>query len=213
MASYIVALVSECVPRPHRPHRPHPTPAPLTVYARPVLCLQVRLSSAGDWLLTVVGTLAAMVHGAAFPVAMFIFGDITNAFVSHSVSRDLAQSQSVVVGGRSIANITDGVVNCTETYLPGNFTLSQLLAQLISSQYTCLDNSSFIAEINMLIYIFIGIACGAFLMAVIQVWALQTAGERQVQRLRLQYYHAVLRQDVAWFDRNSSGELSNTISE
>lgn len=163
-----------------------------------------------------VGTAAAIAHGAAFPIAMLIFGDITNAFVNHDASRELANSNTVNFSGLTVRNITGGVVNCSTTYLPGtelNFTLSDLLARLISDQFSCLESDEFIAEVNRLTYIFIGIACGAFLVAIIQTWTFQTAAERQVYRLTLRFYRAVLRQDVSWFDVNPAGEISTAISE
>ena len=41
----------------------------------------------------------------------------------------------------------------------------------------------------------------------------QTACERQLYKIRLNYYRAILRQDIGWFDGNPSGELASRLSE
>ena len=54
---------------------------------------------------------------------------------------------------------------------------------------------------------------GVFLASYIQVFFYQTACERQLYKIRLYYYRAILRQDIGWFDSNPSGELASRLSE
>jgi hypothetical protein len=42
-----------------------------------------------DWLLIITGLLCAIIHGAALPGAMFVFGDLTNLFFNHNISRQI----------------------------------------------------------------------------------------------------------------------------
>lgn len=37
--------------------------------------------------------------------------------------------------------------------------------------------------------------------------------ERQVNKLRREFLKAILRQEIAWFDENQSGELTSRLSE
>lgn len=39
------------------------------------------------------------------------------------------------------------------------------------------------------------------------------ASERQVLKIRREFFKAILRQDMAWFDSNPSGELTTRLSE
>ena len=41
----------------------------------------------------------------------------------------------------------------------------------------------------------------------------QLAAERQVYKIRLLFYQAILRQNIGWFDSNPSGELSSRLTE
>lgn len=202
------------------------------------------------------GALAAIIHGAAFPVAMLIFGDITNAFVDHAVTMrvvndpdvqvtisgyELSVDMDALTGGRVECTTTCtlvpffGHINCDPPYNDVNFTLlsspeisdntsfspdfnltltlEAVLKEAISDRTECLDDSDFISDINFYIYIFIGIAGGAFLAAYVQIWLFQLAEKRQVHKIRLRVYQAVLRQDIAWFDVHSAGELSSWLTE
>ena len=78
---------------------------------------------------------------------------------------------------------------------------------------TCLDEDGFIAGINVFVYVFIGIAVGVFTFAYLEISLFQTACERQVKKIRLAFYKAILRQEVGWFDANPSGELASRIAE
>jgi ABC-type multidrug transport system fused ATPase/permease subunit len=37
------------------------------------------------------------------------------------------------------------------------------------------------------------------------------AGENQARRIRTQYFRAIMRQDVGWFDATSTGELTTRM--
>ena len=202
------------------------------------LPLQFSYATCLDWFLILLGTVGAVLHGIAFPISMNIFGDIANAFVNHDSSRELVQLTAVTCPGFNATSLTrnspfisnfstlvggDEMVNCAGTFtfnsptLPGtlcaNFTLDEVLKNSVSTQTSCLDNGLFIDEVNRQIYIFLGIAFGALLVAIAEVWFFQTAAERQVHRIRLSYYKAILRQDIAWFDSNPTGEVASRLSK
>ena len=64
-----------------------------------------------------------------------------------------------------------------------------------------------------MVYLFLLLALITFTLGSFQVSFIQWACERQVHKIRLAYYRAVLRQDVGWFDLNPSGELSSRLNE
>ena len=171
--------------------------------------------------------MCAVLHGGALPVSMLVFGNVTNAFVYYTNSRDLATGQYAQL---NLTPVTNNSLDCGATYdasgdpglayallalniNPIAFTLSDVVKAVVSNSSQCLDDTSFISEINQLIYEFLGIAGGSFVLGFIQVTLFQLACERQVYKLRLRYYRAILRQDIAWVDGKSAGEIASHISE
>ena len=194
-----------------------------------------------DWILMIVGTLVAIAHGVAFPGAMLVFGEITNAFVNHEATNTLANDRSIPIP----ITFNDTNIECNANFrgfygddidcdLPFDtssefftcsvnlssellasivFDLESVLRQTVSNRSDCLNNDDFISEIDFNIYIFLGIAGGAFLAGFIQVWLYQLAAKRQTHTIRLRYFRAILYQDIGWFDVNRSGELTSRLSE
>ncbi|KAG7302029.1 hypothetical protein JYU34_013484 [Plutella xylostella] len=58
--------------------------------------------------------------------------------------------------------------------------------------------------------------CGVFLLGAVcnfgRVYLMSISGQRMTQTLRKQVYTAILRQETAWFGKNSTGELVNRLS-
>ena len=182
-----------------------------------------------------VGTLAAILHGAIFPGAMILFGDITNALVDYTTTRTLVTNPSfpipILTGGNGSATsttivnfllLTNGSIDCSASYdtppdlvylLNSTFTLDDFLRLFLSNQLSCLGEAEFIRLVNTLVYIFVGLALASFLFGSVQLTTFQLACESQVLRMRLKYYRALLRQNIAWFDSNQTGEITNKLSE
>lgn len=77
----------------------------------------------------------------------------------------------------------------------------------------CVLGDVFIDKINDVVFTLIGISVIVWIGAYAHVGLFRASAERQIQKIRLCYYQAVLKQDIAWFDAHSSGELANRISE
>ncbi|KAJ3172722.1 ATP-binding cassette, sub-B (MDR TAP), member 4 [Geranomyces variabilis] len=58
---------------------------------------------------------------------------------------------------------------------------------------------------------FVALAVGLFILAYIQMSFLMIAGENQAKRIREEYFKALLRQDIGWFDGVSTGELTTRM--
>ncbi|MBN3305635.1 MDR1 protein, partial [Amia calva] len=54
---------------------------------------------------------------------------------------------------------------------------------------------------------------GVFLAAYVQVACWTIAAGRQVKRLRKMFFHAIVRQEIGWFDLNETGELNTRLTE
>ena len=84
----------------------------------------------------------------------------------------------------------------------------------------CYSDDSFIFGLGgvdgilWMIYLFLMLAGTVFVLGVIQVALMQLSTERQIYKMRLAYYKAVLKQDIGWFDVNGyTGELANVLNQ
>lgn len=157
-----------------------------------------------------VGTLCAIAHGSALPLLFLFFGDLINNFLSEEISSLIAQN---------VSNLTGMEINCSSVFNVTFDSVTLVDATITSIQESqqfntkCLLGSDFISNINTIVYIMVGIAVTVFIVAVVQVASYQLAAERQVHTIRLKYYRSIMRQDIAWFDDNRTGELVNRLSE
>ena len=60
------------------------------------VCIQFRYATGLDWLLMIIGTLVAILHGFVLPIALLVLAFLTDAFVFREVSRKVANIQYFV---------------------------------------------------------------------------------------------------------------------
>ena len=202
------------------------TPVPSSL---PLSQLQFRYATAFDLLLLLVGTLLSILQGCGLPLMVILFGGVTNAFINQAATQDfvtpnssLAVSCASTVSNTSniplndfvdalSRNITTGAVDCEAEAF--GVTLDDLLQICFTNHSQCLPDDRFIAVINQQVLWFVALAVAVLVAGFVQISFFQVACERQVNRIRLYYYRAVMRQDIGWFDGNPSGELSSRLSE
>ncbi|XP_075414573.1 ATP-dependent translocase ABCB1 [Tenrec ecaudatus] len=140
-----------------------------------------RYSNWLDKLYMLLGTLAAIIHGAALPLMMLVFGNMTDSF------GDLAEKKNSSDFEQSNPNFT-GYMNNTEDI------------------YSKLEK-----DMTEFAYYYSGIGAGVLVAAYFQVsfWCL--AAGRQVYKIRKQFFHAIMRQEIGWFDVHDVGELNTRL--
>ncbi|XP_022358801.1 multidrug resistance protein 1-like, partial [Enhydra lutris kenyoni] len=138
-----------------------------------------RYSNWLDKLYMLVGTMAAIIHGAALPLMMLVFGDMTDSFANASIP----------------GNIT--FINATNGSNPNEASFFNILE----------------AEMTTYAYYYSGIGAGVLVAAYIQVsfWCL--AAGRQILTIRKQFFHAIMRQEIGWFDVHDVGELNTRLTD
>ncbi|NP_001029122.1 egg permeability glycoprotein [Strongylocentrotus purpuratus] len=57
------------------------------------------------------------------------------------------------------------------------------------------------------------LGCGVLALAYFQVVLWDVAAERQIHKVRLRFFHAILRQEIAWFDVHKGGELNTRLAD
>nr|AAB69423.1 P-glycoprotein [Homo sapiens] len=137
-----------------------------------------RYSNWLDKLYMVVGTLAAIIHGAGLPLMMLVFGEMTDIFANAGNLEDLMSN----ITNRSDINDTGFFMNLEE-------------------------------DMTRYAYYYSGIGAGVLVAAYIQVsfWCL--AAGRQIHKIRKQFFHAIMRQEIGWFDVHDVGELNTRLTD
>uniref|UniRef100_A0A286XSX1 ATP binding cassette subfamily B member 1 n=1 Tax=Cavia porcellus TaxID=10141 RepID=A0A286XSX1_CAVPO len=66
---------------------------------------------------------------------------------------------------------------------------------------------------NVYAYYYTGIGAGVLIAAYIQVsfWCL--AAGRQIHKIRTQFFHAIMKQEIGWFDVHDAGELNTRLTD
>ncbi|XP_042540423.1 ATP-dependent translocase ABCB1 [Dipodomys spectabilis] len=129
-----------------------------------------------DRLYMILGTLAAVIHGAALPIMMLVFGEMTDSFAN---------------AGSSLPNATQSNVYLNKT---------DILEKLEQ-------------DMTKYAYYYTGIGAGVLVAAYIQVsfWCL--AAGRQINKIRKEFFHAIMKQEIGWFDVHDVGELNTRLTD
>ncbi|XP_067109328.1 bile salt export pump [Osmerus mordax] len=142
----------------------------------------------------VVGGLCALVHGAASPLMLLVYGMMTNTFVAYELEV------------QELSNPNKTCINNTIAWTNG-------------SQFVTSDNGTVLcgvdieAQMTMFAYYYVGIGVGVLIVSYFQIALWVTAAARQIQRIRKTYFRKIMRMEIGWFDCNSVGELNTRISD
>nr|CAB3219616.1 multidrug resistance protein 1A-like [Phallusia mammillata] len=155
-----------------------------------------RYADGVDYLLLVIGTISAAIHGVSMPVMFIFFGDLTTSFVSFG-SVFAGNLSTNTLTPEQVQNLTDSgyAVGCNGILVPPSPTL---------------DLNTIITDIAIKFSV---IAAAVWIFGGLQVtcWALQAV--RQINKIRLSFFHSILRQDIGFFDLNSAGELNTRLAD
>uniref|UniRef100_A0A3Q1EGM2 ATP-binding cassette, sub-family B (MDR/TAP), member 11a n=1 Tax=Acanthochromis polyacanthus TaxID=80966 RepID=A0A3Q1EGM2_9TELE len=153
-----------------------------------------RFATWKDTVMMVVGSFCALVHGAASPLMLLVYGMMTNTFVAYEL-----EAQELKDPNKTCINKTIYWTN--------------------GSIYETAENSTvdcgvdIEAQMTMFAYYYIGIGLGVLVLSYFQIYLWVFAAARQIQRIRKTYFRKVMRMEIGWFDCNSVGELNTRISD
>uniref|UniRef100_A0A8C4ZIA8 ATP-binding cassette, sub-family B (MDR/TAP), member 11a n=1 Tax=Gadus morhua TaxID=8049 RepID=A0A8C4ZIA8_GADMO len=145
-----------------------------------------RFASRQDSVMMVVGGVCALLHGAASPLMLLVYGMMTDTFVAYEL-----EVQELADPNKTCQNNTI----CVFLWKKNTFLVD------IETQMT------------MFAYYYIGIGLGVLILSYFQIALWVSAAARQVQRIRKTYFRKVMRMEIGWFDCNSVGELNTRISD
>ena len=169
------------------------------------------------------GSAMAIIHGSALPLLMLVFGELINIFIFQEQSDIIASCLSVSRDCNQVFQLPNlglnDSINCSSIPEPipyvavANQTLDEIVRTIFGNGAECLTDDEFTDRAVLNSIYFVIIAVGVFVFAYIEIAFFQMACERQVRKIRLHYYRAVLRQNIGWFDSNPSGELASRLNE
>uniref|UniRef100_X2B039 Bile salt export pump n=1 Tax=Capitella teleta TaxID=283909 RepID=X2B039_CAPTE len=131
------------------------------------------------------GTICALGHGAAMPGLMVIFGKMTDSFIFDNPACD--------------PNSTDNQ-NSTMDQNASMWLMKEMFEKMVD------DMASY-----AIWYVVAGVAVIVLAYGQVTFWLLTSY--RQTQKLRVELFNAVLRQEVGWFDTHEIGELNNRLTD
>ncbi|XP_052550928.1 ATP-dependent translocase ABCB1 isoform X2 [Tympanuchus pallidicinctus] len=132
-----------------------------------------RYSTCTDKLLMIFGSLLAIAHGSSLPIAMIIFGDMTDSFVT--------SGDTNFTGNLSTLNSSSEMLNKLEE------------------------------DMTRYAYYYTAIGAAVLVAAYVQTSFWTLAAGRQVKKIRENFFHAIMKQEIGWFDVNDAGELNTRL--
>ncbi|XP_073329241.1 bile salt export pump [Pagrus major] len=153
-----------------------------------------RFATLKDTVMMVVGGLCALIHGAASPLMLLVYGMMTDTFVAYELEVQELKDPNKECNNNSIYWINGSIFETAEN----------------ETVYCGVDIE---AQMTMFAYYYIGIGLGVLFVSYFQIFFWVSAAARQIQRIRKTYFRKVMRMEIGWFDCNSVGELNTRISD
>ncbi|XP_075287295.1 bile salt export pump isoform X2 [Opisthocomus hoazin] len=154
-----------------------------------------RFSSSMEILMMAVGSFCAVIHGAAQPAVLLVFGAMADTFIEYDI-----EMQELKDPGKICVNNTIVWINGTIHQNEKNATIR---CGLLDIEQEMIKFAGYYA----------GIGCAVLLLGYLQICFWVTAAARQIQKIRKAYFRKVMRMDIGWFDCTSVGELNTRISD
>ncbi|XP_028631884.1 multidrug resistance protein 1B isoform X2 [Grammomys surdaster] len=104
-------------------------------------------------------------------------------------------------------NMTDSFTNAENSILPSITNQSEINSTQIVS------NSNLEEDMATYAYYYTGIGAGVLIVAYIQVSLWCLAAGRQIHKIRQKFFHAIMNQEIGWFDVHDVGELNTRLTD
>ncbi|XP_067300623.1 bile salt export pump [Pseudorasbora parva] len=153
-----------------------------------------RFATWKEGLMMVVGSICSLVHGAASPLMLLVYGMMTNTFVEYEL-----EVQELTDPNKACINNTITWLNGSVVERPDNTTM-----------YCGVDIEG---EMTKFAFYYVGIGVGVLILSYFQISLWVSAAARQIQRCRKMYFRKIMSMEIGWFDCTSVGELNTRISD
>uniref|UniRef100_A0A8C5RBN1 Bile salt export pump n=1 Tax=Leptobrachium leishanense TaxID=445787 RepID=A0A8C5RBN1_9ANUR len=154
-----------------------------------------RFGSCYETTLMVFGGIAAVIHGAAQPCMLLVFGMMIDTFILYDIEL------------QELANPNRTCFNNTIVWTNGSFGEEEE-NETISCGLLDIEG-----EMTKFALYYAGIGCSVLILGYVQICFWVMAAARQIQRIRKLYFRKVMRMEIGWFDCTSVGELNTRMSD
>nr|XP_019605320.1 PREDICTED: phosphatidylcholine translocator ABCB4 isoform X2 [Rhinolophus sinicus]XP_019605321.1 PREDICTED: phosphatidylcholine translocator ABCB4 isoform X2 [Rhinolophus sinicus] len=138
------------------------------------------------------------------PLTLFRYSDWQDKlFMSLGTIMAIAHGSGLPLMMIVFGEMTDRfVITAGNFSFPVNFTLSMINPGRILEE-----------EMTRYAYYYSGLGAGVLVAAYIQVSFWTLAAGRQIRKIRKEFFHAILRQELGWFDINDTTELNTRLTD
>ncbi|XP_012306296.2 phosphatidylcholine translocator ABCB4 isoform X6 [Aotus nancymaae] len=138
------------------------------------------------------------------PLTLFRYSDWQDKlFMSLGTIMAIAHGSGLPIMMIVFGEMTDKFVDTSGNFsFPVNFSLSLLNLGKILEE-----------EMTRYAYYYSGLGAGVLVAAYIQVSFWTLAAGRQIRKIRQKFFHAILRQEIGWFDINDITELNTRLTD
>ncbi|XP_030843068.1 ATP-dependent translocase ABCB1 isoform X1 [Strongylocentrotus purpuratus] len=173
--------------RPDRPQQ-NRTKVPQKV---PFLSLY-RYATEQDWLLLVLGAVAALANGSAWPILYLFLGLMLDDFIMFNTANV------------TLTDFDNATMHTTRTLLqfPSG-----------ANEDVLIVSDTFEQGVQESCIRFALVGLSVMISSYIQTASFGLTGERQTNRLRKAFFHAILHQEISWFDFHQTGEITSKLSD
>uniref|UniRef100_A0A8C4PE57 Bile salt export pump n=1 Tax=Dromaius novaehollandiae TaxID=8790 RepID=A0A8C4PE57_DRONO len=154
-----------------------------------------RFSSSMEILMMTIGGFFAILHGAAQPAVLLVFGAMADTFIEYDI-----EMQELKDPGKACINNTIMWINGSTHQ---NESDTSIRCGLLDIEQEMTKFAGYYA----------GIGCAVLVLGYLQICLWVMAAARQIQKIRKAYFRKVMRMDIGWFDCTSVGELNTRISD
>ena len=185
--------------------------------------MQFRYADVWDVLMILVGIVAAIASGLARPGHMLLFGRAINQFVYHdaiinsnmSLAGSLPPNQSCEAAvdlfhsnSQLLVNLGQGSMN---HYCSNSTSGVDLIIGILG--YVCDPGGTLLWQVGLYSIYYIALATGIFIVSFFATVVWNVSAYRQSRKMRMAFFHSILRQDIGWFDMTGVNELSTRLAE
>ncbi|CAF0877178.1 unnamed protein product [Didymodactylos carnosus] len=164
----------------------------------------------------ILATIAGLASGAAFPLLLLIFGNLTDTFTNPNYNFGNLTDTLGMGGETDICKLNQTIFNywttkfCVGTGI--NLTASNFLSEYSKCDFPGVG-SDFTDKIREQSLYLVIIGAASIVVVYFQVAFFSIAGERQTRRIREELFRSVLNKQIAYFDMHKTGELNTRLSD
>jgi len=148
-----------------------------------------------------IGSIAAIAHGATYPLLIVVLGINTNVFSREFITRELARG----------SNVSGESVNCSALNLLCEDPAEN--CQFFVEDSLCTTQDELIHDVDILVIYYCALGVVALIGGWMHVALFQYACERQLLVIRKRFFHSILKQEIGWSDVNGVGRINSRLNE